>query len=260
VACWANRPLFFCKSYKVCALTKEELDITNKEAIHKAFDRIRPDIVLNAVVLRNRFCDTDPIKAYAINAVGTFNLAVACRLWGSALAHISTDYVFNGETGNYSEADRAEPIGIYGDSKYQGEWLASAVCKESFIIRTAWLYGRYGDNFVHDIVNKSKQSDHINVVDDQFGSPTSVNELLKFISVIISSQAYGTYHAVCGGVASRYDFAKKILEATGARCEAVRIKTKDGMLRNTSLSAEKAAYLFDYRAKDWREAVEDYFK
>lgn len=253
--------LFFKQHYNVTEFFKETLDITDQTAVKMAFDTIKPDIVLNCAGLRNDKCNNH-IKAYNINTIGTYYLAAECKLYNSVFIHISTDYVFDGQKGSaYVETAQANPIGIYGKSKYEGERLALQINSKTFIIRTAWLYGKYGDNFVHKIINVAKQNNEINVVDDQMGNPTNVTELIKIIDLLIKTEQYGIYHGVCSGSVSRYEFAKEIIEIIGSNCKVTAVKT-NGLkgIQNTALSNQKIYDEFRYKPVYWTEALKKYLK
>jgi len=194
-----------------------------------------------------------------VNAFAAYYLSAACKVCGAVFVHISTDYVFDGRTGNYTEEEKANPEGIYGRTKYMGERLALKANGQCLIMRTAWLYGRHGGNFVHDIIKKAK-SGYIDVVDDQTGNPTSAAELVSMIGAAVNAKRYGIYHAVCGGQASRYDFAKKIVELAGIPCSIRAVKTENGKSANTSLSNRKLRGETGYEPAEWRQALTDYMR
>ncbi len=147
-----------------------------------------------------------------LNAIGPRNLAIACEKIGSKFVQVSTDYVFDGSGKRpYREDDNTCPNSIYGSSKLMGENFTKEFCSKYFIVRTAWLYGE-GNNFVRTMLKLAKNNNKLNVVNDQFGSPTSTVDLAKSIITLINTEYYGTYHGTCEGECSWYDFAKKIFE------------------------------------------------
>jgi len=187
-------------------------DLNQVEAFFKANNKI--DYCINCAA----YTDVDKAeieidKAFEINAVGPKNLAKTCNNHNVVLIHISTDFVFDGtKTEPYVETDIANPISVYGASKLQGEVEVQKIVKEHFIIRTAWLYSEYGQNFMKTMLRLAETRDEISVVSDQIGTPTYAKDLAEvIIRIIISNnQNYGLYHYSNKGIASWYDFAKAI--------------------------------------------------
>lgn len=199
--------------YKVIGMDKEELNIVNSEEINETILSVKPDVVINcAAHTAVDLCETDIENAYKINAIGPKNLAIACEKIGAKFVQVSTDYVFNGnENQPYREDNETCPNSIYGKSKLMGEQFTKEFCSKYFIVRTAWLYGE-GNNFVRTMLKLAQNNKELNVVNDQFGSPTSTVDLAKAIIDLINTENYGTYHGTCEGQCSWYDFAKKIFE------------------------------------------------
>ena len=161
-------------------------------------------------------CERDPDRAFRVNAQGTKNVAKACQAFNTALAYISTDFVFDGEKGEpYTEDDAPNPLGQYGASKLAGEEYVRALCPRHFIVRTAWLYGEHGKNFPLAILTAAKSKKELKVVADQVGSPTFTFDLALAIRDLISTSRYGTYHIANKGSCSWYEFAKRILSLAG---------------------------------------------
>ena len=160
-----------------------------------------------------------PEEAYAINAEGVKNLAIACKAHGTTLVHVSTDYVFDGEKGSpYTVDDTANPINEYGRSKLKGEHYITEILKSYYIIRTSWLYSKkYGHNFYRTILSKALEGHKLYVTDAQMGSPTDTVSLSKFIleEIIDGDKPYGIYHFTDGKAMTWFDFAKNILEENG---------------------------------------------
>jgi len=173
--------------------------------------------------------ETEADKAFEINVIGAKNLALACNEQGAILIHISTDFVFDGEKNlPYTETDVAKPISVYGASKLQGEVEIQQILKEHFIIRTAWLYSEYGQNFMKTMLRLAETRDEISVVSDQIGTPTYAGDLAEVIIHIIKqkSKNYGTYHYSNEGIASWYDFAKAIFDFSNIKIKVNPIKTE----------------------------------
>lgn len=182
----------------VLAYTKDELDITDKASITKRLLTDNPKFVINCSAYTDVVgAETNEKKANQINCEGVGYLAEACRMIGAALIHFSTDYIFDGtKDGYYTENDKPNPLNKYGMSKYKGEHEITRLLDNHFIIRTSWVYSHYEGNFVHSILNKMLQKKSIDVVNDQYGSPTSATDLALLALRIcdIQSDKYGIYH------------------------------------------------------------------
>lgn len=201
------------KEYEVICTDIEELNIVDINSVNKVISKYKPDVVINcAAHTAVDLCETDIENAYKINAIGHRNLAIACEKVNAKFVQVSTDYVFDGNIDRpYREDDNTCPNSIYGSSKLMGEKFTKEFCSRHFIVRTAWLYGE-GNNFVRTMLKLSETNKEINVVNDQFGSPTSTVDLAKAIIELIHTEHYGTYHGTCEGKCSWYDFAQKIFE------------------------------------------------
>tara|TARA_B110000902_G_scaffold104878_1_gene123919 strand:+ start:1457 stop:2314 length:858 start_codon:yes stop_codon:yes gene_type:complete len=172
--------------------------------------------------------ESDADKAFEINATGPKNLAIVCREFDAILIQISTDFVFDGEKKEpYTETDVAKPISVYGASKLQGEIEIKQILETYFILRTSWLYSEHGANFMKTMLKLAETRDEISVVSDQIGTPTYAGDLAGVILKIIRSKTknFGLYHYSNEGVASWYDFAKAIFEASYSQIKLNPIKT-----------------------------------
>lgn len=199
--------------YEIIPTDVENLNIVCIDNVTDIIESQKPDVVINcAAHTAVDLCETDIENAYKINAIGPRNLAIACEKVGAKFVQVSTDYVFNGnENQPYREDNETCPNSIYGKSKLMGEQFTKEFCSKYFIVRTAWLYGE-GNNFVRTMLKLAQNNKELNVVNDQFGSPTSTVDLAKAIIDLINTENYGTYHGTCEGQCSWYDFAKKIFE------------------------------------------------
>ncbi len=192
----------------------DELDITNQQAVMSFICDVNPFAVINCAALTNvDGCEEKQDLALQVNALGARNLAMACEKSGSVLVQISTDYVFSGE-GNkpYFEWELPAPQSVYGGTKRLGEEYVKGFCSRYFILRTAWLYGYYGNNFVKTIARLAKENGEVKVVNDQRGNPTNAADLAFAIVCLLATQEYGIYHCTGQGECSWYDFACKIVE------------------------------------------------
>lgn len=191
----------------------DDVDITDMDAVHIYADMNRPDVIINCAGVGGvRFCQENKDMAYKVNAIGARNLSVAARSIHAELVQMSTDDVFDGSGSEpYDEFTPPSPVSIYGKSKLAGENFVKTIAPKHLIIRSSWVYGE-GRNFVTDLIKQSKHERVIAVDAGQIGAPTSAVEVAKVIDRLLQKDAYGTYHAVCGGTCSRYEFAKKIAE------------------------------------------------
>jgi dTDP-4-dehydrorhamnose reductase len=210
------------QGWEVAATDVHDLDITDPQAVWGELSRQRPEVVINtAAATRVDDLESDPDAALLVNGLGPRNLAVACRRLGLKLIHLSTDYVFDGnKPGPYVEWDKTEPLSVYGQSKLLGEQWVRQQCPDHFIVRTAWLYGLPGPNFVTAILDRGRSlgpAGELKVVHDQRGTPTSTLALAPQLLALAATEAFGTYHATCQGETTWYEFARLILAAAGLR-------------------------------------------
>lgn len=254
------------KTYNILETDRTDLDISDFDMVNKFILSNKPDAVINcAAHTAVDICETDMENAYKINAVGSRNLAIACEKIGAKLVQVSTDYVFDGK-GNrpYREDDTTCPDSVYGTSKLMGENFVKEFCSRYFIVRTAWLYGE-GNNFVRTMIKLAETNKEINVVNDQFGSPTSTVDLAKTIIDLINTEHYGIYHGTCEGECSWYDFAKKIFEI-----KSINIKVNPVTSAEFKRPAPRPAYsvLDNFMLKlvnlntfrHWEESLEEYLR
>lgn len=195
----------------------EDLDITDVSAVLKFVASHKPDVIINCAAMTNvDGCETNYETAFKVNAAGVRNLACAAESIGAKLIHVSTDYVFAGDGKKpYIEWDIVNPQSVYGASKALGEKYALSFCKRTFIVRTAWLYGYVGKNFVKTVRRVIREKGAITVVNDQLGNPTNANDLAHHLLKLAVTEDYGIYHCTGKGEGSWYDFAVKIAEYSG---------------------------------------------
>lgn len=243
----------------------DTLNITDGPAVKSFFNEIKPDAVIHCAAYTNvDGAETDPDGAFRLNVVGTQNIAAGCLETGARLVYISTDYVFDGtNTIPYREYDAVNPQSVYGKTKYQGEQMVRQLVGRHFIMRTAWLYGE-GNNFVRTMLRIAESNDTVRVVNDQFGSPTSTVDLTGAVFTLLSSNAYGTYHATCQGACSWYDLACEIFRQIGKKnINVIPVTTKE-----FPCPAQRPAYsvLDNYMLRmtvgdsmrHWTTALQDY--
>lgn len=209
----------------------DTLDITNREAVDRFMGDNKFDIVVNcAAYTAVDKAETDEIIASALNTGAVGNIAEAAVRNGTRVIHVSTDYVFSGQGCRpYEENDEPYPQSIYGRTKLEGEALLTSFCRNAVIIRTAWLYSQFGNNFVKTMLRLAATKPEINVVADQIGTPTYAGDLADAIHSMIRSEKWipGIYHFTDEGVASWYDFTKAIFEMTGKSTRVNPIPTSE---------------------------------
>lgn len=198
------------------ALGRNELDITDALQVEKTLADIQPDIVINAAAYTAvDKAESEPGIASVINEQGAKNLARSCDKHGSALIHVSTDYVFDGRASQpYKETDETSPVGTYGKTKLAGEQVIASLCPRHIILRTAWVYSEYGQNFVKTMLRLANTRDELNVVEDQLGCPTYAGDIaeaiLKICQVLPTEPDWGIYHYVGATQCSWAEFARMI--------------------------------------------------
>ena len=250
----------------------EELDITEREATINYIRRHQPDTVVNCAAVTNvDGCETARDAAFRVNAIGPRNLALACEKVNARLVHISTDYVFPGTPNGgvpLDECAQPAPISAYGQTKLLGEQYVRNFCRRHIIVRTAWLYSRYGKNFVKTMVNLGKTHEQITVVNDQLGNPTNATDLAYHILKLSVSHDYGIYHCTGNGICSWADFAAAIMQEAGLACKVVPCTSVEYAAAHPQSADRPAWSALENRMlrctvgdemRDWREALNDFF-
>ncbi|OSI37171.1 dTDP-4-dehydrorhamnose reductase [Neisseria dumasiana] len=212
------------RSDQVSALHSAQLDITDRDAVFQTALSFRPDIIINAAAYTAvDKAESDSDRAFAVNRNGAAYLAEAAQACGAAIIHLSTDYVFDGQKQQpYSETDTPSPQSVYGASKLAGEQAVQAACSRAVIIRTSWVFGEHGHNFVKTMLRLGKERDTLNIVGDQYGAPTYAGDIaatLIHIGRRLSQQdhGYGLYHYSGSPYVSWYQFAQAIFDAAAAQ-------------------------------------------
>lgn len=255
---------------QIDAIDLDDLDISDYHAVDAWFaTHALYDIVINCAAMTNvDGCEKNFSQAFDVNALGPMNLARACAKQDATFVHVSTDYVFPGTSETpCTEYDVPAPISAYGRSKLAGEGLALAANPKTFIVRTAWLYGYTGRNFVKTMLGLAAKYDSVTVVDDQRGNPTSAADLAHEILVLAVTDGYGVYHCTNEGTCSWADFSQAIMEGAGMGCRVDRCTSADwkrmhpesadrpafSSLENVHLAATVGNHM-----RPWREALISY--
>jgi dTDP-4-dehydrorhamnose reductase len=182
------------------------LDITDADAVHAAIERAQPELIVHCAAMTNvDACEEHPDEAFRINGEGSHNVASAASHVGAKIVAVSTDYVFDGSQGPYGEDAETDPIQVYGESKLTGEHAVREATERHFIVRSAWIYGPGGKNFLSKIPQLVEQEE-ISAVIDQIGSPTFAPDLAEAIESLARTERYGTYHVVNSGFCSFSEF------------------------------------------------------
>lgn len=255
------------KGATVIPIDIDELDITDKNAVMKFMLDNKPNVVINCAAMTNvDACQTAFEAAMKANAIGPRNLASACEEIGAKIIHISTDYVFGGTgTVPYKEWDICNPQSVYGASKFLGEQYVREFSTKFFIVRTSWLYGYIGKNFVKTMVRLGKTHDSIKVVNDQRGNPTNAEDLAHHLLKLAVTEEYGVYHCTGEGECTWFDFATEIMKEFGIDCK-VEPCTSDEFPSPTkrpefsSLDNLMLRCTVGNEMRDWKVALKEYAK
>src|SRR3989475_7585956 len=251
------------------ALSGEDLILANRPDYEltdpKLGDKIastRPNLVIHTAGYTDvDGCERNPETAFAVNAQGTRRVAEGAAKANARLIYLSTDYVFDGKkTEPYTERDPVNPLNVYGRSKLAGEEEALKGCRRTLVLRTSWLYGVHGKNFVKTILSLAVTQPEVRVVEDQRGSPTYARHLAQVIARLIRSDVTGVIHAGGEGECSRYEFAQAILQEAGLRCRGAPISTAEAgrLAVRPSYSVLSTALLRQHRLSllPWRTGLQ----
>lgn len=244
---------------------REDLDITDAAAVRERIAKLRPEVIVNAAAYTSVDAAEDNREvAFAVNADAVGNIAAAAKEIDATLVHYSTDYVFKGDNASgYRESDPPGPaVNVYGESKLAGERALVGSGARFFLVRTAWLYGAGGGNFVDTMLKIAENKEEVRVVNDQHGSPTFTRDVARATRQLITDETFtpGIYHVVNAGVATWYDLAVEIMEladkstlvvpVSSAQFVRPAVRPAYSILRNTRGPKMRA----------WREAVKEYIK
>lgn len=252
-------PILEDEDYDVIETDIHNLDFTNPDETEKVIKSCLPDYIIHLGAYTNvDKAEEEKEAAYKINVSGTQNIAGVCQKLGITLIYISTDYVFDGtKEGKYIPSDKPNPVNVYGETKLKGEEIVQQ-CDKYYIVRTSWLYGHHGKNFVETMISLADKPE-IKVVNDQKGCPTWTVELSNGILDIIENKLpYGIYHVCGSGETTWYDFAKEIFRLTGMSVNLKECSSKEFQRpakRPANSSMENNGIL-----RDWKTALKEYIE
>lgn len=259
--------------FDIQACSRRQLDITNRKQIGEKLAELLPDYVVNCAGF-NRVdpAEKDPQQAYALNSQGAAELAALCGELSIPLLHLSSDYVFDGHyASGYNESDDAAPLGIYGDSKWQGEEHIRRLLPRHIILRVSWIFSECGNNFLLRTLEQARHERCIKAVDDRRGCPTSADDVARVLQAILKqlangAEAWGTYHYCGAEVTTRYGFSEAILAAARqyeelAVTELVPVSSRDmpeaaERPASSVLKCSKLLNTFGIRQRPWRSELQ----
>ena len=252
-------------------IDREELDVVDAKACEEFFDKANAEKRIDAVIHCAAYTAVDKAEdeqelSYNINALGTKNIATACKKFDMKLMYISTDYVFNGQGERpWEPDDERQPLNVYGKTKYEGELFVEEIAKKYFIVRIAWVFGIAGNNFIKTMLKLAKERDSLTVVDDQIGSPTYTADLSKLLVSMIQTDNYGRYHATNEGYCSWYEFAKEIFKVAGVTINVAPVDSsaypaKAKRPANSRMEKKKLDEMGFKRLPSWQDATRRYIE
>jgi dTDP-4-dehydrorhamnose reductase len=254
--------------HEVQGLRREELDIRDADQCMRRVEGFRPDIIINAAAMTNvDGCELNVDEAFLVNSQGTENLAAAAAAINALLVYYSTDYVFDGKKDEpYRESDAPNPQSVYGRSKFQGEEKTRAMVPDHLILRTSWLFGCNGKNFIRTIVSAARKGEPLRVVSDQKGSPSFTRDLAAHTRTMLERGCRGTYHVTNSGSCSWYELAQKAVQWAGVTDASIIPVTTPEFPRparrpaNSVLANERLDQEGFPPLRPWQEAVQDYIR
>ena len=264
--CFKKLSSDFDSEFEFNFASSEDLDITNRNAVDDFFDDFKPDFCINAAAYTAvDLAEKEAEKAFAVNADGVANIAEACKNINSTLIHISTDYVFDGDSNiSYSEDNFTNPQGVYGASKLKGEELALESNPKTIVIRTSWLYSEFNKNFVKTMLSLFSVKDELGIVSDQFGQPTNANDLAEAVMKIIASdpKTFGVFHFSNYPETNWFEFASKIAEFSDSKIKLKAITTEEFPTpakrpKRSTMALDKIEEVYNVEPIHWEHSLQD---
>ena len=251
---------------QVWARDIDDFDITDPKRVQREVEALQPQVLVNAAAYTDvDGCESRKELAFAVNAEGARNVARACAAIGGRMIHLSTDYVFDGSSRiPYGEENLPNPRNVYGSSKLQGERYIQEMLENHLIVRTEWLYGRHGKNFVDTILKYAGQQKELRVVDDQRGSPTFTRDLSLALERLIGMEARGILHVTNSGSCTWFEFTRQILREKGFNHIQVIPISSEELARPARrpacsvMDCQKYEKLTGRKMRPWKEAIKEY--
>ena len=256
----------------VVGLTHADIELSDPSSVSGRLNADRPQIIVNTAAMHHvDKCEQDPAKAFAVNGIGSKNLAQAAKDLGAVLMHISTDYVFDGEKNTpYVETDAPRPLNAYGNSKLSGEYFVRGTTPQHFVLRTSAIYGKSpcrakgGLNFIELMLKLARERGEVRVVDDEFVSPTSTRDIARQTVTLSRSDKYGLYHATAESSCSWYAFAKEIFDTTNTKVNLIKAGPNEFPIKvpRPKYSVLENAALKKYGLNvfcTWQDGLREYF-
>lgn len=255
------------RDHEAVGVDVDEMDITDEAAVNAVFDKIQPEAVIHcaAYTAVDRAEDEEAL-CRRVNAEGTEYIARACKKLSCPLLYLSTDYIFTGEGERpWEPEDKASPLNVYGQTKYEGELAVKKYLEKYFIVRISWVFGVNGNNFIRTMLRLGKERGEVSVVDDQIGSPTYTYDLAVLLVDMIESDKYGAYHATNEGICSWYEFAKEIFKQAGMEVKVTPVESgafpsKAKRPKNSRMSKEKLTQNGFCKLPAWQDALGRYLR
>lgn len=253
------------RGWEAFPLPHDKLDICDLRQVKSVLSKAKPDSIINCAAYNDvDGAETDRHRAFLVNGLGVRNLSLACAEIDCPLVHISTDYVFDGEKhGPYTIYDESRPINAYGESKLLGERYLLCLLRRFYLVRTSWLFGLHGNNFVETILKAADTQNEIRVVDDQWGAPTFTEDLAKAIADLVTTGCYGIFHITNQGRVSWYNFATAILGEARRSIRVIPVGSDQvgrptHRPKNSALGPFPLAETIGYLLPPWEDALERY--
>ena len=246
----------------------EEIDIRQETHTCSKIAGLAPSLIIHLAAYTDvDGCEKNREEAFLVNAEGTRHVALGAAEVGAKVVYLSTDYIFDGKKGRpYLETDLPNPLNVYGQSKWRGEQYLQEQVQNSLIIRTQWLYGRHGKNFISAILDQARVKESLQVVDDQVGSPTYTVDLSTAIEALVRQDCHGIFHATNGGTCSWYELARTIMEFSGIQhvrvspCSSTALSRPAVRPGYSALSTEKLQRETGLVPRHLREALKEYLQ
>lgn len=253
------------KDLQVIEASHKELDITLADEVSSFISSHAPDIIINCAAYTNvDKCETERETALEVNALGPKYIAAAAKRCGARIIHISTDFVFDGNSDRpYVEEDQTNPLSEYGRTKLEGERNIQDHCNSFLIVRTSWLFGHHGTNFVEKMLELAGHKKELSVVTDETGSPTYTTDLAEVLWILIKKGCEGICHVANKGCCSRYELAQYIFETQGYNININPIKSSQykrpaKVPLNLTLNCQKLSTITGMRMRHWKDALKEY--